>query len=400
MTRIFIIILSLLLGMAQVSCKSKEQAAAETAARQTYTCPMHPQIVQNKPGSCPICGMDLVPFDKTNTSETLMLSESQRLLANVVTDTISTGNFASVKQLNGRIAINPEQIEMISSRVGGRIEELFIREAGVQVRKGQPLYRIYSEQLAALQQEYLVAIAQAEQFPGDAKFRQIAEGAKQRLELFDQTEAQIRNLSNSKKISPYVTYYATASGVVSELFAAQGQYLAEGGPIMRIEGYQSLWVEVDVYPSEANAVKVGQVVQVRVAGYEHEPVSMRIAFIAPSLQGGSQLLTVRGSIANSENRYRAGMQVFVEVPVTSVSNAVTLPVDAVIRDGSGTHIWLEKEPGIFEARTVQTGAENASRVEILSGLQPGEVAVVSGAYLLYSEFVLKKGKIPAGEHRH
>ncbi|HEV7332428.1 MAG TPA: efflux RND transporter periplasmic adaptor subunit [Flavisolibacter sp.] len=392
------IVAFLFLGL--TACKPNTTVTAEAETKQTYTCPMHPQVVQEKQGTCPICGMDLVPFDKSSTEANLMLGMSQRMLANVVTDTVRTGSFSSVTQFNGRIAINPEQIEMISSRVPGRIEQLNVRETGVFVRRGQPLYKIYSEQLSALQQEYLVTAAQADQFPGDAKFQQIESAARQRLLLFDQTEAQIRALRTSKNLSPYVTYYAPATGVVSELFVAQGQYVAEGGPVMRLENYSSLWVEADVYPSEANAVRVGQTVTVRVAGFESGEQQMRIEFIAPSLQSGSQLLTVRGSIQNPAGRYRVGMQATVEVPVTTISNAVTLPVDAVIRDGNGTHVWVETEPGTFEARTVRTGAENYNRVEILEGLKAGDVAVISGAYLLYSEFILKKGTTPAGEHNH
>ncbi|MCH5688830.1 efflux RND transporter periplasmic adaptor subunit [Niabella sp. W65] len=131
---------------------------------------MHPQIVSDKPGSCPICGMDLVPFDKANAGDFLTLSVPQQMLGNIHTDTVRTGSFSSFKQLNGRLAVNPSQTDMISSRTAGRIEALYVKETGVPVRKGQPLYKIYSEQLAALQQEYLVAVAQASQFPEDKNF--------------------------------------------------------------------------------------------------------------------------------------------------------------------------------------------------------------------------------------
>lgn len=393
------ILILLLIGTSLLFCTEKQEEAA-AADGPSYTCPMHPQIVQPAPGTCPICGMDLVPVERNADQASLMLSESQRLLANVTTDTVRTGTFSSSRQLNGRVALDPSQIEYVTSRVPGRIENLYIRETGVSVKKGQILYRIYSEQLASLQQEYLVAAAQAGQFPDNARFQSILEAARQRLQLYDQSPRQIEGLRTGRKTNPYVAYPAPANGVVAELFVTEGQYVPEGGSIMRLEGYQNVWIEADVYPSEAGLITRGQEVKVRVAGNENETRTMRIEFIEPALQAGSQLLTLRGSLSNAGRQYRPGMQVMVQVPVSSSSAAITLPVDAVIRDGNGAHIWLETEPGIFQARTVRLGAENFNRVEIKEGLKEGEVAVLSGAYLLYSEYVLKKGKVPAGEHNH
>lgn len=386
-------------GLLLAACKEKTEQAG-TVKKQTYTCSMHPQIVQEGPGTCPICGMDLVPFDKNNTDPNLTLSESQIALANITTITVGTGALENNKILNGRLAINPEQSAFVSSRVAGRIEVFYVRETGVRINKGQPLYKIYSEQLAALQQEYLVAVAQVQQFPADDRFQQIEKAARQKLLLYDQTEAQLQRLVKSQKTDPYVTYPSPVSGNVAELQVTEGQYVGEGSSIMRIEGYNNLWVEADVYPAEASLVKVGQVVKVVIPGWEAQPQRMTIQFINPSLQSGSQLMQVRGTIPNPNNQWQPGLQANILLPVKSAGNVIALPVDAVIRDGKGMHVWVEESKGKFVPRRVRTGAENADVVEITEGIEEGEKVVVTGAYLLYSEYVLKKGADPMAAHNH
>lgn len=376
------------------ACKEAGKKEVADEKKQTYTCPMHPQIVQDKPGTCPICGMDLVPFDKNNKDASLTLGESQIALANITTMVVGTGALSNFKQLNGRLATDPEKTTVISSRVPGRIEVLYVKETGVKVIKGQPLYKIYSEQLASLQQEYLLAVAQVKQFPDDARFQQIEKAARQKLALYDQSDAQITQLVRSGKVSPYVTYPATVSGVVSEVTATEGQYVAEGGAVMRLESYNQLWVEADVYPAEASAIHIGQSVKVIVSGWENDPQMMTVQFINPALQSGSQLMQVRGRISNPDNHWQPGQQVNVLLPVQSKGNVMSLPVDAVIRDGKGAHVWIEKVRGKFEPRMVRTGMENFDSVEITDGLKEGDTVVVTGAYLLYSEYILKKGSDP------
>ena len=385
-------------GLLLAACKEEQSETAEK--KQTYTCSMHPQIIQDAPGTCPICGMDLVPFDKDNTDPYLNLSESQMALANITTITIGSGQLNSSKMLNGRLAINPEQTSVISSRVAGRIEALYVKETGVKVSKGQPLYKIYSEQLATLQQEYLVAVAQARQFPDNERFQQIEKAARQRLVLYDQSEAQLQQLINSQKTDPYVIYPSPASGVVAELNVAEGQYVAEGGSIMRIEGYNTLWVEADLYPSEIKDIKIGQRVKVIIPGWEHEPQNMTIQFINPSLQSGSQLINIRGTIANPNNRWQPGLQANILLPAKTADDVITLPVDAVIRDGKGMHVWVEESKGKFAPQMVKTGQETADVVEITEGISEGDKVVVTGAYLLYSEYILKKGADPMAGHQH
>lgn len=386
-----IIFLSIML----LACNAEEKKQTEkTAVQTTYTCPMHPQIVSEKPGTCPICGMDLVVFDKSNKDDVITLNETQQILANVHTDTVRSGSFSATKELNAKLVVNPEQTSVISSRVAGRIENLYFKETGIRVAKGQPLYKIYSEQLLALQQEFLLTQAQLNQFPTDQKFIQLATAAKQKLLLYGQTEAQINSLKQVGKTNPFVTYYATSDGIVAEIFVTEGQYVSEGASVVRLENYGSIWVEADVYPSEVSLIKKASKVTVFVNGFEQDRFTMNIDFAEPALTSGTQLLKIRGSIPNASGKFIAGMQATVMLPVNEVAEGIHVPVNAVIYDGEGEHVWLQEKPGKFRPRKVKAGIANANSITMEEGLKPGDVIVTSGAYLLYSEFILKKGKHP------
>jgi Cu(I)/Ag(I) efflux system membrane fusion protein len=390
--------IALLAPLALLSACNTRKTAEK--AKQTYTCPMHPQIIQHAPGTCPICGMDLVPVSAAGKSNELMLDENQVALANITTLQAGTGDLGSFKRLNGRLAVNPQRTVYVSSRVPGRIEQLYVKETGVPVRKGQPLYKIYSEQLASLQQEYLVSAAQSAAFPDNARFQQIESAARQKLRLYDVSDHTLDQIKQTRKTDPYITYTASANGVVAALQAGEGQYVTEGSPILQLEDYDALWVEADVYPAELSQVSVGKKVKVAVNGWEDQPVDMQVEFVTPALQAGTQLAQVRGTIANPRRQWQPGMQANIYLPSGERSNVITLPAGAVIRDEKGAHVWLKKGLNHYVPRMVKTGSENADQVEIKEGIQAGDVVVVTGAYLLYSEFVLKKGANPMEGHSH
>ena len=379
------------------ACSNDKKQAAGVAKEklQTFTCPMHPQVIKNEMGTCPICGMDLVPFEKNSSDKALMVDGKRQALANITTVVIGQNMLAGTKQLNGRLVVNPEQSSYISSRIAGRLEQLYVRETGVKVSKGQPLYKLYSEQLATLQQEYLMAAAQEKQFQGDKIERQIVASAKQKLLLYGQSENQVQQLLKTGKNNPFVLFYAPEGGVVAEISVTQGQYVSEGSPVLRLEGYGQLWVEADVYPNEAKDIRKGQKVKVVFTGWEDQPQEMTVSFITPALQSGTQLSQIRGSIPNPGNQWQLGLQANVFLPSGSAGSVLTLPVDAVIRDGKGMHVWIKTGKDSFEPRLVKTGTENDNQVEIAEGLKAGDQVVVTGAYLLYSEYILKKGKDPA-----
>ncbi|AHM59423.1 efflux transporter, RND family, MFP subunit [Flammeovirgaceae bacterium 311] len=385
-------ILILFLLLAGVACN--EGGHEEHAGSQNYTCPMHPQIVETKPGTCPICFMDLVPVSKGgNNAGELMLSESQILLANIQTMAVQAGTSTNNTILTGRLVLDETQNELISSRAAGRVERLYIKESGQTVRKGQPLYELYSEELLTLKQEYLLALEQNRQLGAQQpRFASFLEAARKKLLLYGLTDAQIRQLVNSGNPEPTITFLAPASGVITEVAATEGQYVPEGGVLYRLGDLSTIWVEAELYPQEARDMRTGDPVQVEIQGFGRQPVAARVSFISPEFRQGSQVVVMRAQLPNPEASYLPGMQANVLVP--RQSSAISLPNDAVIRGQQGSHVWVQTGEGTFQARAVELGEANFDSVAVRSGLAQGENVVISGAYLLYSEHVLKKGGEP------
>ncbi len=400
--RRYLNILFLLLAIVVAACSVEEKSHAEGES-ETYTCPMHPQIVQNKPGTCPICFMDLVLVTQSGKENgELMLSESQIALGNIKTIRVKSGSVGGNAILTGKLVLDETETDVISSRVAGRVEKLYLKENGQTIKKGQPLYELYSEELLTLQREYLLALKQNQELGKEnPRFASFLEAAKKKLLLYGLTEGQIRTLARTEQLSPRITFIAPAGGVVTEVTAAEGQYVAEGSVLYRLGKLGKIWVEAELYPQEVANVKEGDPILVSVEGFGQEPVTAKVTFISPEFRAGSQVAILRAELPNQNDQYLPGMQANVVIPNAEANAApLTLPTDAVIRDEKGAHVWVQSGKDTFRARMVTLGETSADKVAILSGLKENEKVVVSGAYLLYSEFVLKKGADPMAGHQH
>ena len=354
-----------------------------------YTCPMHPEIIRDKPGKCPICFMDLVKVGSTEDDGSIVLNESQIRLANISTAPVLKKEMEIKTILSGKMVVNEEQTEIISSRVQGRIERLFFKEVGQRVMQGEPLYEIYSEQLLTLQQEFLLAQRQVEELK-EKRYESFLSSSEKKLLLFGMTRDQIATLSKQRKTNSRITLFATASGIISRIDIAEGQYVSEGGALYRIEKLDKVWIEAELYSNETSLVKMGDHVNVQVNGFENSLVKGQIIFLSPEFREGNQIITLRVEVENPERRFIPGMQANV-VLSRSGKNTIVLPIDAVIRDNVGSRVWVKAGDGSFRMRMVITGDENSDEIEIIEGVEENENVVVTGAYLLYSELVLKHG---------
>lgn len=394
-----------------VGCSTDKHAADDHATHDasaspgmsqadTYTCPMHPEVVKEGPGTCPICGMDLVRVERAGGSDNthVMLTDTQLRLANITTAPVSRQPVGRTTVVNATLTINEQQSGVISSRAAGRVEKLFIKETGRSVRKGEPLYTLYSEQLLTLQQEYLLAKEQFE-ILGDKekRYKSFLDAAKRKLLLYGLTLQQIEGL---KKINvrPQVVFLAPQSGTVYQVSVAEGEYVAEGAPLFRIEDTRSLWVEAELYPGESGLVQIGDTITVTTEGAQRA-TKATVTFLSPELRSNSQVTILRARVDNPDGTLRPGQ--FAQVHIThSTHQALAVPAAAVIRDERGAHVYLATAGHAFRPQMVQTGLEGPEQIEITEGLTESDTVAVTGAYLLYSEFVLKKGGDPMAGHSH
>jgi Cu(I)/Ag(I) efflux system membrane fusion protein len=377
------------------SCKSKSHEHTESDVY--YTCSMDPQVIEHKPGKCPICKMDLTPVKKSNgeKKDEIQLSDQQIQLGNIQTDTIRSGTIGDQLVLTASLNFDQMKTSSVSARVMGRIEKLYFKNLGDYVKKGAALYDLYSEELNNAKQEYILALERKKTFATETAidFDQLLQSAKNKLLLWGLSEAQINELAKTKKTSALTTFYSTASGYITALDIREGDYVMEGGTIVKLADLSTLWAEAQVYTSQLAEIDLNGTATVQLPDMEGKEIKGRIEFVNPEINPDTRINLIRVSIPNTGNQLKPGMPAYV-VLKSSQRKTLTLPINAVIRDGKGATVWIQTTSKTYKSVMVETGLESDDRIEIKSGLNVGDVVVITGAYLLQSEYIFKKGANP------
>lgn len=378
------------------ACKQKMQPLGKSENKTYYTCSMHPQIHEDHPGDCPICHMTLIKVETTGKSSgmeanKITLTASQLQLAGIRTDTVRDENIGNEKTLTGTVTTNENKAEQLSARNTGRIDQLFVRTVGEKISMGQPVYRIYSEELLVAEREYLLARQQQKMLNNpDIDYKQLIGAAENKLLLWGLSGSQIKNLAISGKVSASVTITSKVNGTVSEIAVHEGDYVTEGMPILKTQNINALWVEAQLYAGEISNYHLNDVVSVSLPDLGGQRITGKIDFINPELSGASKVALIRVNISNDQGLIRPGMLAYISI-ANEQKRSLAVQASAILTNGKGSKVWVQNSDHSFSPKMVMLGAGNQSYTAVLSGLNAGDVIVISGAYLLNSEAVFKNG---------
>lgn len=371
-----------------LSCNNKGNHLKMAGADEYYTCSMDPQVIENKEGICPICHMELIMVKKNNLkSGQIQLSKQQIKLANISYDTLREHILAKEITLTGRVTVDQNLADAISARVNGRIEKLLVKNLGDYINQGQLLYEIYSEDLNNAQQEYIISLQSNSPLIG------LGTASKNKLLLYGMNESQINKIKISKEVMQTVPVFATTGGYVSEISIVEGNYVSVGNTLFRLASLNSLWVEAQLYLPYLQYIEQGTEANFSIEAASEKLFTGKVIFIDPQVQSPERYVLARFKITNPSQQIKPGMLANISLQ-TEKKSALALPIDAIIQDSKGANVWVRNSNGIFENKMVNLGMQNSQMVEIVSGIKEGEVIVITGAYLLNSEYIFKRGANP------
>ena len=347
-----------------------------------WTCSMHPQILSEAPGDCPICGMDLIPAETRAEgllADQFKLTANAMALANIQTSIVGSGKAEDNEiQLSGKIAENEATNVVQVSYFSGRIETLAIGFIGEEVFKGQLLATMYSPELYAAQQELITALSLKDTQPA------LYKAVRTKLKLWKLSESQINKIEMSGKIQEIFPVYATVSGTVSEKLVAEGAAIKKGQPLFKIANLETVWASFDVYENQINRFKKGQEITITTNAAPNNLYKSKVAFIDPILNTSTRTVTLRAVLPNKEGMFKPGM--FVEGEIKTINSKATeviaIPSSAVLWTGKRSVVYLKAtiNESVFEIRKITLGNKNGSTYEVLSGLKNGDEIVTNGTF--------------------
>jgi Cu(I)/Ag(I) efflux system membrane fusion protein/cobalt-zinc-cadmium efflux system membrane fusion protein len=426
MKRLFAVLcLFLLAGCLDPPATPSEHDHTTLAESQLYTCGMHPQVVQDSPGTCPICsmnltpmakqagerkvkhwvapmdptyirdepgkspmGMDLVPvYEKSATGRGTTVVIDPGVVQNMGVRTQLVERQTVFRHLRtiGEVEVGEDEISVVNLRYGGWVERIRVNRTGDPVKRGQTLFEVYSPELVAAQEELLLAIRTQ---GADSR---LAQSARRKLELWDLSTRDIDNVVASGEVKRTFAVRAPRSGFVLHKNIVDGARVNAGQDLYRIGNLQRIWVTAEVYEFDAPWVAVGQTAQMELSFQKGRVLEGKVSYIYPTLNKASRTLTIRLEFDNPGIALKPGMFATVYIEYRRHDNVLALPTEAILHSGKRELVFVDLGDGHFEPREITTGLVGDRHLtEVLEGLSEGERVVASGQFLIDSESQLQE----------
>lgn len=385
-----------------------------------YVCPMHPQIIRDKPGSCPICGMDLVKKEAEEKKEKKILYWVAPMDANYrrdepgkspmgmdlvpvyddgedsITVKISAAvennmgvRTAKVKKDKlwrridtvGYVDFDENKISHIHLRTKGWIEKLLVKSEGERITKGQLLFEVYSPELVNAQEEYIQALSSGH--------KGLSIASRERLQALGISTEQINKLNKTRRASQFVKVFARQDGIIAKLNVREGMFVMPQKEVMSLADLSSIWILAEVFESQADWVKSGQSAEVKLSYLPGREWEGEVEYIYPSLDPKTRTLKVRLRFDNKDETLKPNMFADVTIYGGAKREVMIIPSEALIRTGNEERVIVSVGEGRFQPRDVTAGIESGEYLEIINGLSVGDNVVTSGQFLIDSEASLK-----------
>jgi RND family efflux transporter MFP subunit len=363
-------------------------------AKTLYTCGMHPAVIQDHPGNCPICGMKLTPIKggaggAAGTSSAIAVDAATQQNMNLRTAEVQRGPLRKTIRTVGTIEYNETALAEVTTRFKGWVEKLNVDATGQLVHRGDPLFEVYSPELYAAEVEFLQTVTN--KFKNFKSVIAQYRTAVRNLKNLGVQDAQIAEIETNRVALNSLTIAAPISGFVIEKNIVQGQMVDAGIRLYRIADLGIVWVIAQVYEQDLPFVKLGQEAIVKVASLPDREFRGRVTFVYPTVDEKTRTAKVRLEFENPGYFLKPGMFVSAQIHAELAESAVLVPDSAVLRSGARNTVFIALEGGKFEARQVTLGVEAENNFcEVINGLTAGERVVTSGQFLLDSESQLRE----------
>ncbi len=391
LTTLFVVILLFIACLSACNSDSKK-----VDNNQQYTCSMHPQIVENEPGSCPICGMDLTPIHNnshTTHSVDSLLAKGKSINHNEETLVVKESAYTPEITMSGSVTHNTNQVKSISARVSGRIEKSYVKYNFEPIKKGQLLLKVYSPELVAIQQEMLYLKSK-----GDTD---LLHKTKTKLSLLGVSISQINRILKTGKTDYTINIYSNYSGYLlnpnasnednlqqtnKPLEIREGQYINSGDLLFKVFNDNSLWAEFYINTLESKWLKTGEKLSLKINGQD---LNSRIDFIQPFFKNNQNYKVIRTVLNNQNHQFKIGELATATAKGTPV-NGIWIPVKSVYQSGEKNLVFIKKE-GDLKPIEVQVSAKTENNFLIIKGLSSGDEIATNASYLTDSEsFIYSK----------